>query len=266
MAGNGGATAMSTGGGRGGGAGGTGGGANGGSAGGLGVTPFLVEDFESGTPGQQPTGWDNFIAYVKNAANPQGDTLALVDSTHAHGGKNAVHFHGGGSPAMLTRPLPSGTSKLYVRAYFYMTRQLGMNPGANHETLVGIRKASGSANDEVRFGEIKGVIGTNEVPTDNIAPKMAQWGQGPVVAANQWACIEVAFLADQPQHVLQAWADGVLVHSITAGDQWQNGVMPMDWMKGKFVEVILGWQSFSGATNDVWMDDLALSTGPIGCK
>lgn len=231
-----------------------------------GVTPFFTDDFEGGTVGRQPSGWDNFIAYVKNASNPQGDTLALVDDSQKHGGTKSVHFHGGGSPAMLTRSLPAGTNKLYVRAFFYLSRQLGMNPGANHETLLGIRKGVGGANDEVRFGEIKGVIGTNEVPTDNISPKMAQWGMGPVVAAKRWTCIEVAFLADQPQHVLQAWSDGVMVHSITAPDQWQNGVMPMNWMTGKFVEFIVGWQSFSNANADVWMDDLALSNGPIGCS
>jgi len=251
-----------------GGGGGGGGGSGPGGGGGIsaGAAPFLTEDFESGTVGQPPAGWDNFIGYIKNGPNPNGDTLALIDNKQAHGGKSSVHFHGGGNPAMITRALPAGTNKLYVRAYVYMTRQLGMNPGANHETLIGIRKTSGDANNEVRFGEIKGVIGTNEVPTDNIAPKMAQWGMGPVVAANKWACIEVAFLGDQPQHVLQAWADGVLVHAITAPDQWQNGVMPMTWLAGKFNEVILGWQSFSGATNDVWMDDLALGTAPIGCN
>lgn len=244
----------------------TGGAGGSGSGGASGVTPFFTADFESATAGQQPSGWDNFIAWVKNGANPQGETLALVDGTRAHGGRNSVHFHGGGNPALLTRPLPPGTNKLYVRAFFYLSRKLGMNPGANHETLLGIRKSVGSAGDEIRFGEIKGVIGTNESATDNIAPKMAQWGLGPVVAANKWTCIEVAFVADQPQHVLQAWADGVMVHSITAGDQWQNGPMPMNWLDGKFAEFIVGWHSFSSATVDVWMDDLALSTGPIGCN
>lgn len=246
--------------------GGNGGGNSGEGGRASGVMPFFTDDFEAGTVGRQPSGWDNFIAYVKNATNPQGATLALVDDSQKHGGAKSIHFHGGGSPAMLTRPLPPGTNKLYVRAFFYLSRQLGMNPGANHETLLGIRKSIGAANDEVRFGEIKGVIGTNEVPTDNISPKMAQWGMGPVVAANRWACIEVAFLADQPQHILQAWADGVMVHSITGPDQWQNGVMPMNWMAGKFVEFIVGWQSFSNANADVWMDDLVLSTGPIGCN
>jgi Cip1-like, core domain len=265
-AGNGGRGGASAGaGGRGGGGGvGAGGGATG--AGGSTSTGFFSDNFESGTVGMQPSGWNNFIAYVANSANPNGTTLALVDSTRAHSGTKSVHFHGGQSPTQLTRALPSGTTKLYVRAWIWFTRQLGMNPGANHETLIGIRKLPGQANDEVRFGEIKGVIGTNEVPTDNISPKMAQWGLGPVVAPGGWRCIEVAFLADQPQHTLTAWADSVMVHSITAPDQWQNGNMPMNWLNGKFVEVIMGWQSFSGIDTDLWIDDVVLSNAPIGCN
>jgi len=230
------------------------------------VTPFFRADFESGIAGTQPAGWDTFLAWQRNVVNPYFDgTLALVDTLHAHGGRNAVHFHGGGSPAMLTRPLPAGTTKLYVRVWVYQARQFGMNPGANHETLIGLRKSVGSANDEVRFGEIKGVIGTNEAPTDNIAPKFAQWGMGPAFPPNTWACYEVGFLGDQPQHVLNAWINGTLVHSITAPGQWNNGVMPMTWLNGKFVEVTLGWHSFSNITNDVWMDDIALATERIGC-
>lgn len=45
------------------------------------------------------------------------------------------------------------------------------------------------------------------------------------LAANQWACIEVAFIADKSPHELQAWVGGTLVHSITTLDQWQNGTI-----------------------------------------
>ena len=248
------------------GAGGRGGTTGSAGTGGATATGFFSDGFESGTNGMQPTGWDNFIAYIAKGSNPNGTTLALVDSTRAHTGTKSVKVHGGQQPAQLTRPLPTGTNKLYARAWIWFTRQLGMNPGANHETLLGIRKAVGSANDEVRFGEIKGVIGTNEVPSDNISPKMAQWGLGPVVAPNGWRCIEVAFLADQAQHTLTAWADGVMVHAITAPDQWQNGNLPANWMNGKFVEFIMGWQSFSGVDTDLWIDDVVLSNSPIGCN
>ena len=57
------------------------------------------------------------------------------------------------------------------------------------------------------------------------------------------------------------------MHSITALDQWQNGTIKnADWMTGKFVEFIIGWQSFSSAANDLWIDDLVLSTSKIGCN
>ncbi len=227
---------------------------------------LFADDFEDGTVGQQPAGWDNFIAWNANGANPSGDDLALVDDSQAHGGAHSVHFHGGSNPAQLTRALPSGTNRLYVRAYVRMSRQLGQNPGANHETLIAIRGTPGGANDEVRFGEIKGVIGTNEVPSDNISPLMDQWGMGPVVPADTWACFEVAFLGDQATHELHAWVDGTEVHSITDPmKEFQNGAMPATWLSNKFSEVVIGWHSFSSANADVWMDDLVVALSPIGC-
>jgi hypothetical protein len=241
-------------------------GSNGGSGGSSTGKGFVREDFEGQTTGKQPTGWDNFVAWNKNGMNPASDASALVDETRAHSGTKSMLFKGGGNPAMITRPLDTGTNKLYVRAWFYMTRQLGQVPDANHETLIGIRGKTGAADDEIRFGEIKGVIGTNEVPSDNISPKMDMWGKGPVIPANAWNCIEVAFLADQANHELHAWHNGTEVHSVTAGDQWQNGTMPATWMNGKFLEVIIGWHSFSSDPNEVWMDDLVLSDSRINCE
>lgn len=220
------------------------------------------EDFESQTVGAAPSGWDNFIGWQKNNPMPAADNYASVEEVD---GSKVIHFVGGTNPAQITRPLPQGTNKVYVTARVKMSRQLGQNPGANHETLIAIRGESGSANNEVRFGEIKGVIGTNEVPSDNISPLMDQWGMGPVVAADTWACFEVAFIGDQAQHELYAWVDGELVHSISAPDEWQNGAMPANWLDGKFVEVVFGWHSFSSQNIDVWMDDIVVATGRRGC-
>jgi hypothetical protein len=167
-----------------------------------------TDDFEADTVGQAPAGWGTFIAWQQDIAMPPADNFAQVADVD---GSKVVHFMGGTNPAQITRALPSGTTKVYVTARVKMTRQLGQNPGANHETLIGIRGTSGGANDEVRFGEIKGVI------------------------------------------------------SITAPEQWQNGPMPADWLSGKFTEVILGWHSFSSANIEVWMDDVTVSTGRVGC-
>ena len=57
-----------------------------------------------------------------------------------------------------------------------------------------------------------------------------------------------------------------MVHSVTAPDQWQNGTLPANWLNGKFVEVIMGWQSFSGVDTDLWIDDVVLSNSPVGLQ
>jgi hypothetical protein len=243
--------------------------ATGGAGGGSSGSAFFTDDFESDTAGQQPAGWDNIIAYNYKTTNPMGSLSALADSTHTHNGsKLAVHFKSDGGMAFLERPLPTGTNHLFVRAYFYMTRQLGMGPSnANHESLLGITMEPNDANNEVRFGEIKGAVGTNLVPDDDIAPVMAKWNGPPIISANEWHCIEVEFDGSATYNTLNAWADGTLVHSVTQGQDWAHAPgEPANWMSGMFNTFFLGWQSFDGSANDVWADDLALGSTRIGCN
>ncbi len=242
-------------------------------AGGSGVTPFLTDDFESDTVGQQPAGWDNFISYNYKTTNPQGDgTGALVDATHTHNGsKLAVHFKAsGGNPVFLERALPTGTNHLYLRVWVFLMNAMGdlpMSGNDNHETLLGLTGDPSNDNTQVRFGQIKGVIGTNQVPTDNIAPIMAQWYGGPMISNGVYHCLQVEFDGSGATYnSLRAYSDGTLIHSITAAADWQNGALPANWMNGMFVGVLFGWQSFSSMANDVWMDDLVLSTGPTTCN
>jgi hypothetical protein len=238
-------------------------------SGGAGGAPFFTDDFESDASGKQPAGFDNLISYNFNTTNPQGDgTGAVADGTHVHGGKMAVHFKGSGNPAFLELALPSGTNHLYSRVWVYSSVQLGNGPSSdNHETLLGITGDPKSVNTQVRFGMIKGAVGTNQVPSDNIAPVMAKWYMPPSISANTWHCIEVEFDGSASYNSLYAYSDGTLVHSIAAAADWQNGALPATWMSGMFTDFMFGWQSFSSAAADVWMDDLALSTkGRIGCN
>lgn len=236
---------------------------------GLGDVDLLwTEDFEAGTVGETPPDWDTFIAWNANAGNnPMDNLFAVVGDGEPYRGAQALHVRGGSNPAQLTRTLPADVTRLHVRAYVRMVnRQLGQNPGANHETLFAIRGIPGAAHDEVRFGEIKGTIGTNEVPSDNIAPRMELWGQGPVVPVGEWACIEVAFIADQVPHRLQAWLDGTLIHEVTdPGADFQNGPLKETWLEGHFTEVVVGWHSFSGQDAELWIDELVVARSRIGC-
>lgn len=230
------------------------------------ATVLFEEDFESAPPGTTPQGWDSFVGYVVNMNNePTGQAFALADDTRARNGSQALHVRGGSTPAMLTRPLPPGVDRIYVRAYVWLTAQLGQNPGNNHETLLGVRGSVGQANEEVRFGEIKGAIGTNEVPSDDISPTMDQWGRGPLVQAGQWNCIEVAFVATPGAHEVRAWRDGDEIHHVNDPSQWNNGALDSDFLTGKFNEFIIGWHSFSNVENELWVDDLIVATERVGC-
>ncbi len=231
------------------------------------ATVLFEEDFEGAAEDTVPDDWDSFVAYVVNMNNnPGGMAFALADSSRAHGGSKALHVLGGQTPAMLTRPFPPGVDRIYVRVYVWLTAKLGQNPANNHETLIGVRASVGQANDEVRFGEIKGVIGTNEVPSDDISPTMDAWGSGPVIEAGTWNCVEVAFLADQPNHEVRAWNNGDEVHVVNDPSQWNNGVLGDQFLTGKFNEFIIGWHSFSNYGNEIWFDDLVVATKRVGCR
>ena len=243
-----------------------------GGSGGAGATTFFTDDFESDTAGKQPAGFDNLVAYIfNNTSNPAGDgTAAVADSTHVHAGKMAVHFHGAANPAFLQLKLPSGTNHLFARVWVYSSVQMGNGPSSdNHETLLGITGDPTGVGNQVRFGMIKGAIGTNQSATDDIAPLMAKWYMPPVITANAWHCIELEFDGSAAYNALNAYSDGTLVHSISAGTDWQNGTLKNtpNWMNGIFTDFMFGYQSFSSTTADVWMDDLALSkVGRIGCN
>lgn len=226
---------------------------------------LFSETFENGTVNTQPAGWQNFIGWVPNNSNTaSGSQYALVDTAKAYTGTKSVHFKGGAAPAQLVRALPAGTQRLYTRAYVNLSVPLGNVAGDNHEHIFGIKKTF-DANDEIRVGQIKGVLGTNHVPSDNIAPKQSQWWSGPQLAANTWYCVEVDYLADQAYDTLKMRVNGTEVHSITSAADWNNGALAADWMSDKFNYVMFGFHSFSGRTADVWMDDLVVSTQPIGC-
>jgi len=226
---------------------------------------LFSDTFESGAVNTQPSGWENFIGWVPNNGNTStGAQYALIDNTKFYSGGKSIHFKGGAAPAQIIRALPAGTQRLYTRAYVNMSVAMGNVAGDNHEHILGLKKTK-DANDEIRVGQIKGVLGTNHIPSDNIAPKMSQWYSGPQMAANTWYCVEVDYLADQAYDTLKMRVNGTEVHSITSSSDWNNGALAADWMSDKFNYVMFGFHSFSGRSADVWMDDIVVSTQPIGC-
>ena len=227
---------------------------------------FFSEGFENGTVGAGPSGWSTFIGWIFNGNNnnQSSGNYALIDNSKSYNGSNSIHFRGGQNPAQIVRALPAGTQRLHMRAYVNLSKVLGNDPGDNHEHIMGIKRTQ-NADDEIRVGQIKGVLGTNHVPSDNIAPKMSQWNSGPQLSPNVWYCVETAYYADTAYDELRMWVNGSLVHSVTSANDWNNGTLPANWLSDKFNYAMFGFHSFSGNTADVWMDDIVLSTEPIGC-
>jgi hypothetical protein len=240
---------------------------------------FFFDDFEGGTPGQQPAAWARWINYTTQAGNTlDGEQFALLDDSDKFRGSQSVHFHAEGAtqPAMLTLALPADLTRIYIRAYVKTTRQIGNqtpDQQSNHETLIGLRATPNDGNFEIRFGGAKGALGYNMVGpgrNDAVSPGQALWGSAPAISTGAWHCVELAFVNDDPNSPqAHASVDGQEVRSVTRLSDWH---VPLSdegttWLNGMFKEVILGWQSFSPApANDVWMDDVVLSRSPIGCE
>jgi len=224
---------------------------------------LFQDNFESGAINTQPAGWDNYLSWIYNNSNTtSGTDYALIDNTKAYSGTKSIHFKGG--LAEIVRALPAGTQRLHMRAYVNLAKKMGNDAADNHEHIMGIKKTK-DANNEVRVGQIKGVLGTNDAPTDNIAPTMSKWYSGPQLSPNTWYCVETALYADTAYDQLYMWVNGTLVHSITSDADWNNGAIGANWMSDKFNYVMFGFHSFDNATSDVWMDDIVVSTQPIGC-
>lgn len=227
---------------------------------------LFSENFESGAVNTQPAGWQNFIGWVPNNSNtPTGNEFALIDSSKAYNGGKSIRFKAGGNPAQIVRALPAGTQRLYTRAYVNLSKPMGAIAGDNHEHIFGTRRAIADASQEIRVGQIKGVLGVNQVESDNISPKMDKWYGGLQLAANTWYCVEAAYLADQAYDTFHMWVNGNLIHTVDSGDDWNNGSLAANWMDDRLNFVHFGFHSFSSRTMDVWMDDIVVSTQPIGC-
>jgi hypothetical protein len=227
---------------------------------------IFYENFENGTVDTQPVGWQNFISWVANNSNTvSGSQFALIDNSKSYNGSKSVHFKGGSNPAQILRAVPSGTQRLYTRAYVNMSVAMGNVANDNHEHIFGTRRTLDDIGQEIRAGQIKGVLGVNQVPSDNLSPKMDKWYSGFQMAANTWYCVETAYLADESYDTFHMWVDGNLVHTIDSADDWNNGALEADWMYDRLNYVLFGFHSFSNRNADVWMDELVVSTQPIGC-
>ncbi|GAA3346312.1 hypothetical protein GCM10020358_56820 [Amorphoplanes nipponensis] len=140
-------------------------------------------------------------------------------------------------------------------------------PDWAHFTLV---EATGSGSAEVvrpvggqyvpTVGRSLWGIGADGGPTGD----WTAWTEAAPAAAGAWQCVE--WRLDPVTNTVTTWFGGRV--TLTAGEQAHGG-NPVPFVLPTVDTVKIGWQLYQGGTTpaafDLWIDDIALATGRVGC-
>jgi hypothetical protein len=224
----------------------------------------LCEDFETGQVDAQR--W-------KLTKNPATVNIS-VDGEHVHGGKFAAHLKieaGKQSTAMLTEALtfPADSNSFYARAYMYFTPELPTAPGGDFHMgfILGVGKNDAG---DVQAG--MGMIGGEKQylgysiffgpPKYEFGP----WSKAKV-EPNKWACIELFEDGSSPsEEKRQVWLDGTELTDLRSTSANQGA--PANHKPPAFDGASFGvWEYHpSPLLSDIWLDDIRVSSQPIGCN
>jgi len=273
-AGNGGAT--SSGGTSGnGGSGGTGA-AGGGSGGGGGdpcATAIYCDDFEKYTTGLT----------VPWTPRQNSGTVALDRTEHVSGAQS-VKFstQAAGSVTAMMRLtsidlFPIEGNVVYGRmlykvastptssVHWTMIQGLGVVPGQTYH-------AEYRYGGQQPIGDGSQLMANYETPDwyqDKSTPGSDCWhhANGRVMPVGRWVCVEWKF--DGPNAGMQMWLDGQPASDLTVmgtGDGCVNAANDAPWTAPTFAAIDLGWESYqTDEARTAWVDDVVISTTPIGC-
>jgi hypothetical protein len=239
------------------GSGGTGGSAGSGvGASRCGARPGMVfcDDFEADAPGAPPAPWTT----AEGTA-----TQVTVDGTNpANSGSKSIHVQPGSNDYdtflalhdMALLPVSGG--KLYLRFFILLAQP--MTPMHNTFVRADVYAAQGNGNnllfseDDQMIAESIGGDGQSTLSNNSY------YNDGFMIGAHfeqmQWACVEI-----------------LLDHNAPAIDVWVNGAEVPDlhnttWKIDAYDYLRFGFEKYAGPVSDLWYDDIAFGTQPIGCN
>jgi hypothetical protein len=258
------------GGGSGGDSGGDDGGGDGGGTGASCTSLALCDDFEAAAAGGPPdTGrWS-----IGGPNCFSGAGTAVIDSSQAHSGANSVRITPGSDYCGHAFIQNSAISQLgnvrYGRFYLRLEKALG----DSHVTFASMRDANDSndsQSNELRMGGQAGIMMWNRSKDDATLPSLSPVGisLSQVLQPLTWTCIE--FRVDQSSGSIQTWVDGVAPAGLQADgtatpDVDQSWINQYPTWRPALSDLKIGWEAYGGATNTVWIDDVAVGTERIGC-
>jgi hypothetical protein len=213
---------------------------------------LFCDDFEAVPVGGMPDSlhWSTQL---------NGDGPVAVDATTpAHSGSKSVHITGSGFQALLVfhdpAILPVASGRFYVRTYM----RLGAAMTEGHNTfIIGDTFAAPGAGNATRVGEMNnmlmltvggdahGFLSNQNFYNDHLP--------GVAFTPGAWACLEMLF--DSPHTEIDTWVDGREVPDLH----------PTDLAHENYDALRFGFEKYAGPVSDIWYDDIAFGTQPIGC-
>lgn len=235
------------------------------------VSLALCDDFEGSTAGGQPdaTRWS-----VGGPNCFSGAGKATVDATVAHSGRQSVRIDPGsdycGHAFIQNSAIGTLGAVRYGRFYIRLAQALS----DAHVTFVSMHEANDSSpsnSQELRIGGQSGILKWNRSKDDATLPELSPVGisKSIKIPALTWTCIE--FAIDESTGGIQTWGDGNPVEALIA-DGTPTADVDRQWINNnagwrpKLTDLKLGWEAYGGATNTVWIDDVAVGATRIGCN
>jgi hypothetical protein len=159
---------------------------------------------------------------------------------------------------------------VYGRFYVRLAQVLG-DSHVTFASLHDVVSSTGSSAQDLRMGGQSSILMWNRSQDDATLPTLSPTGIAASVKlpALTWTCIE--FGLDSSQRTMQTWVNGNLVAGL-AMDTVQTPDIDANWLASspawvpKVSDLKIGWESYGGGSNTVWIDDVALGTSRVGCS
>ncbi|WP_433175032.1 cellulose binding domain-containing protein [Actinoallomurus sp. CA-150999] len=223
----------------------------------------FCDGFE-GQTGTTPSG-----AWQPSYPDCQGTGTVAVDHTQAHTGSTSLRVDGGATYcdhafAVNTTGVAAAGSVIYVRYYVRHTQPLP----AGHVAFTTLTD-SADGGKHLRLGGQNQALQWNRESDDATLPEQSPAGVAMSVPlpVNQWSCLE--FAINGTNGTMSTWLNGTEVAGLhldgtPTPDVDRQWLSRANWRPHP-TDLRLGWESYGGARDTLWFDDVAVGSSRIGC-